>query len=94
MMKPRTKRAEDHDEAMYDEAVEESFPASDAPAAGGATRIEDDAKDKDKDKGQHEDQHKHKDGKHKDARRNVPHASSDDMDEPTGGDQPGGAGDH
>jgi len=67
MMKPKTTQTEDHEEARVDEAVEESFPASDAPAVGGATRIEDD-------------------GKEKDTRRKDPHATSDDMDEPTGRD--------
>jgi len=70
MMKPKTTQKQNHEEARYDEAVEESFPASDAPAGGGATRIEDD-------------------GKEKDTRRHDPHASSGDMDEPTGRDDSG-----
>ena len=66
-MKPKTTQKENHEEARSDEAVKESFPARDAPAGGGATRIEDD-------------------GTEKDTRRRDPHATSDDMDEPTGRD--------
>jgi len=36
----RKDSSDKHREDLYDEAVEESFPASDAPAACGATRIE------------------------------------------------------
>ncbi|MEM5326351.1 hypothetical protein VSR34_07045 [Paraburkholderia sp. JHI2823] len=46
MMKPKTTQKDNHEEARYDEAVKESFPASDAPAGGGATRIEDDGKER------------------------------------------------
>lgn len=42
----KSKRENGHEEARIDHGVDETFPASDPPAVGGATRI--DPKDKNK----------------------------------------------
>jgi hypothetical protein len=72
MNRKKSSEAERREQATYDEALEESFPASDSPAAGGVTRIERPPEGEGNPREQ--------------VRRNVPHATSDDMDEPTGRD--------
>lgn len=45
----------DKSEKQIDQAIEDTFPASDPPSTGGTTKIEHDGKAHEKDKGRHDD---------------------------------------